>query len=291
MSKLLLDENPLVIQPQLAVKIGLNEAIFIQQIHYWIYKSDKEIDGKIWTYNSYEELHLQFPFWGIRTIKRIVKNLTDNGFLFVENHNKDKWNKTNWYALNYDALKCVIDSDNVARSGECQSGMCDSDNVARSLMGSETSTETSTETSRENTEEIYTEPFKNLNSYQKIDVLQSKLNKHIGIVKTKIFRDDMFAAKELVEQIEDPNDFVSAYVEHKKSLKDKKYLKGMFAFMAEYVDGTMKSAKKLEDDYAITVHDEWTKLDDGNFHMLNGHVINPFTGKIIPGYWDNQARL
>ena len=161
---------------------------------------------------------------------------------------------------------------------------------AQESKGNITNNTTNNRTLREN-EEIGEQLFNKLNSYQKIEVLQERLNKHIGRSKTRIFRDDQLSVMELIEQIEDPNDFVSAYVEHKKSLKDKKYLKGMFAFMSEYVDGTMKSAKKLEDDYAIIVHDEWTKLDDGNFHMLNGHVINPFTGKIIPGYWDNQARL
>jgi hypothetical protein len=35
MSKLLLDEQPLLIMPKLATKIGLNESIIVQQIHYW----------------------------------------------------------------------------------------------------------------------------------------------------------------------------------------------------------------------------------------------------------------
>ena len=35
MSKLLISENLVMIIPTLAVKIGLNEAIVLQQIHYW----------------------------------------------------------------------------------------------------------------------------------------------------------------------------------------------------------------------------------------------------------------
>ena len=35
MSKLLLNEQPLLIMPTLASKIGLNESIVLQQIHYW----------------------------------------------------------------------------------------------------------------------------------------------------------------------------------------------------------------------------------------------------------------
>jgi len=149
MSKLLLDESPLVIQPKLASALGLNEAIFIQQIHYWLQRSENMKEGRLWSYHSYEELHDQFPFWSVRTIKRIVKTLTDNGLLLVDNFNKDKWNKTNWYALNYDELNRTIDSDNMARSGECQSDTVDSDNMARSYNGTETTTETTTENAGE----------------------------------------------------------------------------------------------------------------------------------------------
>ena len=35
MSKLLINEHPLQVLPSLATKIGLNEAIVLQQIHYW----------------------------------------------------------------------------------------------------------------------------------------------------------------------------------------------------------------------------------------------------------------
>lgn len=33
---ILYDEKPLVISPKLARTIGLNEAIIVQQIHYWL---------------------------------------------------------------------------------------------------------------------------------------------------------------------------------------------------------------------------------------------------------------
>ena len=44
MSNLLLNEVPLMCQPSLATKIGLNEAIFIQQLHYWLNRSTNYID-------------------------------------------------------------------------------------------------------------------------------------------------------------------------------------------------------------------------------------------------------
>ncbi len=38
MAKLLLNEQPLVVLPELACKIGLNEAIILQQLNYWLHK-------------------------------------------------------------------------------------------------------------------------------------------------------------------------------------------------------------------------------------------------------------
>ena len=53
----LFTRHPLVVNPDLAVGIGLNEAIVVQQLNYWLNsKSAKTIDGKKWIYNTYEKL-------------------------------------------------------------------------------------------------------------------------------------------------------------------------------------------------------------------------------------------
>lgn len=105
MPKLLLDEPPLVIQPSLAKLIGLNEAIFLQQIHYWLQRSKKEIDGRVWTYHSVAELEIQFPFWSASTIKRTIKSLQESGVLLLDRHNKNKFDKTNWFAVDYEVFE------------------------------------------------------------------------------------------------------------------------------------------------------------------------------------------
>ena len=40
-SGLIFDESPLVISTTLAKLVGLNSSIIIQQMHYWLVKSDK----------------------------------------------------------------------------------------------------------------------------------------------------------------------------------------------------------------------------------------------------------
>jgi len=74
MSKLLINENPIMIQPTLVMKLGLNQAIIIQQVHYWLLKSPHIKDGKRWIYNSYKDWKQQFPFWSEKTISRVERD-------------------------------------------------------------------------------------------------------------------------------------------------------------------------------------------------------------------------
>lgn len=100
----LLNEHPLIVLPSLAVEIGLNESIIVQQIHYWLQKSNHEYDGRKWIYNSAEEWKKQFPFWGIATIRRTFTKLENSGLLLVGNYNKLKIDRTKWYSIDYERL-------------------------------------------------------------------------------------------------------------------------------------------------------------------------------------------
>ena len=108
-STMLLDERPLIVLPKLAVKVGLNEAIFLQQIHYFLTVSNNEKNGRTWTYHSYESLAEQFPFFSLATIKRIIKKLKDMDILIVEMLSDDPRDRTNWYSINYEILGAEMD--------------------------------------------------------------------------------------------------------------------------------------------------------------------------------------
>lgn len=119
MSKLLLDEKPLMILPQLAEKIGLNEAIILQQIHYWLLHYEKKQsqrhfrDGHWWVYNTYESWQENFPFWSVATIKRALTRLRkpapgrDALLITTSQYNQKKYDKTLWYRIDYDALDAI----------------------------------------------------------------------------------------------------------------------------------------------------------------------------------------
>lgn len=108
MSKLILHSYPILVLPELAQQIGLNEAIFLQQLHYWINKEEAEYrDNKFWVYNSYKKWQEDnFPFWSERTIRRISDNLLNIGLIeTTSKYNKMKQDNTLWFTINYKNLK------------------------------------------------------------------------------------------------------------------------------------------------------------------------------------------
>lgn len=111
-SNLLLDEHPLQVMPTLATLIGLNEAIILQQIHYWLKHKEKNrqdyIDGHYWVYNTYGQWQEQFPFWSVMTIRRTMTRLENKGLLIAGNYNKAGFDKTKWYTIDYDTLRKMV---------------------------------------------------------------------------------------------------------------------------------------------------------------------------------------
>lgn len=104
---LIFDSHPLVVNPDLAVEIGLNEAIILQQIHYWVSNkaSGIEKNGVRWIYNTHEQWQKQFPFLSQATIKRCLNKLRKLGLISVQQFNKSRHDWTNFYSVNYDQIQ------------------------------------------------------------------------------------------------------------------------------------------------------------------------------------------
>lgn len=106
MSKLLIDEHPLLVLPSLAAAIGLPESIFLQQLHYWLETSGHiQDDGRKWYFNTYENWSQQFPWWNIGTVRRLVNNLRAAGLILTTTRfNRMAIDNTLWYAIDYARL-------------------------------------------------------------------------------------------------------------------------------------------------------------------------------------------
>jgi hypothetical protein len=110
-SALLLNEEPLQVLPSLAVAVGLNEAIILQQLHYWLKRSEHVLDDRPWIYNTYEQWRSQFPFWSADTIKRAMHHLESQEVITTTTRfNRNPIDKTKWYTINYAHLNAVCGS-------------------------------------------------------------------------------------------------------------------------------------------------------------------------------------
>ena len=109
MSKLLFNEPPLCVSPSLATVVGLNEALLLQQIHYWLDPRINKncINGMHWVYNSYKDWQRQFPFFTEITIRRTIKKLEEMKLLIADNFNTKRSDNTKWYTINYEALQSL----------------------------------------------------------------------------------------------------------------------------------------------------------------------------------------
>jgi hypothetical protein len=180
MSKLLIDEYPLLVLPSLANMIGLNEAIALQQVHYWLNnaKGGVTIDGVRWVYNTYEEWQRDnFPFWSVRTVVRVFDHLEE--MLLLVSMQKASYDRKKYYRIHYDNLSQWNMPD--CHNASCQNGTIDHDKVASSL------TETTTETSSENiTREVlehftgYFGKFKSSNELERWGILHEAAGKELA---------------------------------------------------------------------------------------------------------------
>jgi hypothetical protein len=168
------DSMPLVVDPEIAEKIGLNESIIIRQIHYWLLKNEENqknfYKGKFWCYNSLQEWQKTFTFWSESTIKRTFNSLEKLGLIIITKNPNNGFDKTNWYTIKYDIYAGLFDQ--VKMTSSIGSKWSDREGQNDPMYNyTETTTETTTESSSRQT---FFE--KNENSEQGATVPTSKSN-------------------------------------------------------------------------------------------------------------------
>lgn len=92
----------------IAEKYGVNEAIFLNNLAYWIHKNmanEKHYhENRYWTYNSVESYKKLFPYWSSKSLRIIIQSCIKNNLILKGNFNKLGYDRTTWYALTDNAL-------------------------------------------------------------------------------------------------------------------------------------------------------------------------------------------
>lgn len=145
MNNLLISEPPLQVLPSLAKIVGLNEAIVLQQFHYWLERSNNTRDGYRWIYNSYSKWNEQFPFWSNATLRRTINNLEKQGFFITANYNKAGFDKTKWYRIDYERVSKASAQNEQTSCSKCASASAQNEQTNTNRLP-----ETTTETTKEN---------------------------------------------------------------------------------------------------------------------------------------------
>lgn len=103
---------------EIAARYGVNAAILLQNIYYWIEKNranEKHFhDGYYWTYNSIKAFEEMFPYMSKSQINTALSKLENDGIILSGNYNSLAYDRTKWYSITeagYSLLenrKCIV---------------------------------------------------------------------------------------------------------------------------------------------------------------------------------------
>ncbi len=122
----------------IADKLGLNEAIVIQQIHY---TATNERDGRLWAYNTLDDwTKNHFSFLGSKsTVGRVLSKLEKMGVVLkTDRYNHFAFDHTLWYAIDYERLAAIVgelEPGAIPRLNSDDGGMVGADPAALLLPG------------------------------------------------------------------------------------------------------------------------------------------------------------
>lgn len=91
---------------ELAKEIGFARSIIFLQIEFLISICDHFKDGKWWTYQTSRGLAKDFfPWWTHTTVDRHLRQLIDKQYLHEGNYNQRKYDRTRWFAINFEGCR------------------------------------------------------------------------------------------------------------------------------------------------------------------------------------------
>nr|WP_255201418.1 replication protein [Staphylococcus chromogenes] len=203
----------------------MNEAIILQQIHYWLNNSKHYHDSKKWIYNSYPKWIEQFPFWSESTIKRTITSLEKQNLVHVGNYNKAGFDRTKWYSINYTTLNKLMTRPSGQNDPTMRSNWHDG-------IGQNDPTNT----------RDYTETSSETNNNSATDVTQERFNEWWNLYNKKIDKKKAYSLFKSTLKKYDFETVMNGTREYLKTITDKQYQKypktflGQESFLNNYED-------------------------------------------------------
>jgi hypothetical protein len=118
----------------IAAILGLHAAIVYNHIVYWLRinasKNHNFVDGKIWMYETQEDIAEFLEYLSIDQVKKAILKLLESGLLIKDCHNKNKFNRTAWYTVrdqNILGIKKILTKVPIGtmHSANSHDGQCD----------------------------------------------------------------------------------------------------------------------------------------------------------------------
>ena len=100
-----------LVQTSVAMVLGLNAALFLQQLNFRLRTPSHVVEGVAWYEASYASLQaVDFPFWSEKTIARITRRLEKRGIITARPMSRNTYDRTKWYTINDEKLAEALGS-------------------------------------------------------------------------------------------------------------------------------------------------------------------------------------
>jgi len=115
-TRALYDDQPISVSPSAVSTLGGDEAIALQQIHYWIvhnFNQDSDDyhkhDGRWWSRNSIKSwANRSLWFWSESKVRTVFDNLRQMGVLIASSEFGEPSDQRLWYTVDYDRLDELV---------------------------------------------------------------------------------------------------------------------------------------------------------------------------------------
>lgn len=88
---------------EVAQKYGIEEAILLENLFWWCEKNRANgkhiVNGRAWTYNSAKAYAELFPYMSPAKIRRVLISMEEQGLIYSDCFNENKYDQTKWYTL------------------------------------------------------------------------------------------------------------------------------------------------------------------------------------------------